>query len=79
MRRFVKGRVLGIALLVPSLLLYFQVNGIKETHNCTPNAKWRVVSPEFLLRVILIFHSSPVLTAGGVKNRYCYACIIIGG
>jgi len=52
-RRFVGGRVQGIALPVPSLLHFFQVKGIKETHNCTPYAKWGVVSPEVLLNLNL--------------------------
>ena len=44
-RRFVGGRVLGIA---PSSLRSFyytlsKLRGIKKTHNCTPYAKWGVV------------------------------------
>ena len=43
-----------------------ELRGIQETHNCTPNAKWGVVSPKVQLRGI--FHCSPVLTAGRVKT-----------
>jgi len=50
------------------------LRGIKETHNCTPYAKWGVVSPKAPLRGI---HSSPVLTAVRVKkNWYCCAWLV---
>jgi len=51
-----------------------KLKGIKETHNCTPYAKWGVVIPKAQLRAI--FHSSQVLTAGQVKNRYCCAWVV---
>jgi len=31
---------------VPSFYAVSQLKGIKKTHNCTPYAKWGVVSPE---------------------------------
>ena len=45
-RRFVGRTVQGIAPCVPSFYTDFQLREIKETDNCTPFAKWGVVSPE---------------------------------
>ena len=53
---------------------FSEFRGIKETHNCTPYVKWGVVNPKAPLRGI--FHSSPILTAGRIKNRYCCACLV---
>ena len=51
-----------------------KLRGIKKTHNCTPYAKWGVVSPKAPLRGI--FHSSPVLTADRVKDWNCCAWLV---
>jgi len=36
-------------------LCSYELRGIQETHNCTPYAKWGVISPKASLRGI--FHS----------------------
>ena len=50
--------------------IFFLLRGIKETYNCTLIQK----GPKAPLKGI--FHSSPVLTAGRVKNRYRCAWLV---
>ena len=61
--------------LFPFVLWSSRLKGnFKETHNCTPYAKCGVASLKVPLRGI--FHSSPVLTAGRVKNQYRCAWLL---
>ena len=61
--------------LLSFVLQSFRLKGnFKEAHNSTPCAKWGVLSLKDPLRGI--FHSSPVLIAGGVKTRYCCAWLV---
>ena len=68
-RNFGGGRVWGISVEDPCFPLCYShsdLSGIKETHNCTPYAKWGVGSLKASSGGI--FYSILVLTAGGVNT-----------
>ena len=58
-----------------SVILIQTKGDFKETHNCTPYAKWGVVSLKAPSRGI--FLSSPVLRAGQVKTGIVVHSILI--
>ena len=77
-RRFGGGRVWGISVkALPAFLpvkVFLTKRTFKATHNCTAYTKWGAVSLHAPSGGI--FHSSPVLTAGWVKNWYCCARLV---
>ena len=73
--RFVGRRVQGIYPCVPS---FYTVSQLGELRNLPVSAPHMQNGELWSLKALLrgIFHSSPILTSGWVKNRYCCAWLV---